>query len=417
MNIHTRIAASITVVGFLGATVLAAAPAMTNSTASAGSPGRCAVVSRGRLLATMPLVELSGAQVAAELGEAGLPSNTRTGIRSYRLEYCTVSPSGTPTSASGLVVLPQGLHGQLPLVVYAHSTVAAKTDAPSFLTQPEGRLVPFFFASDGFAVVAPDYLGLGTSPGRHPYIHAASEASATLDLLTAADVATATLDARLSRTVLVSGHSQGGHAVMAIGQAIQRGQSRWRLGALAPMAGPYDLSATEIPAVTDPNRTNQQRAAVYLAYVFTSWKRLYHLYTDPRQVFDPRYAGMVEDLFDGTHGVNEVDAVLPALAELLRPDILAQLAHPTGRFAAALRDNDVCHWAPAAPTRLYVGRLDTDVVPANADRCRQQIIARGGAADVVDLGPVDHLGTALASLPLIRTWFAWLSARPDQPRR
>jgi hypothetical protein len=403
MNARSKVVSVVAVAGLLGATAM--------STASAGSPSGCTASSRGRPLATVPLVELSRAQVLAELGAAGLDTTARTGVRTYRLEYCTVSPSGTPTNASGLVALPQGPRRHLPLVVYAHSTVAAKTGAPSFLTQTEGRLVPFFFSSDGFAVVAPDYLGLGTSPGKHPYIHAATEASATMDMLTAADRVSAALGVALSRTVLVSGHSQGGHATMAIGQAVQRGHGPWRLGALAPMAGPYDLSATEMPALLDPSRTNQQRAGVYLAYVFTSWKRLYHLYTEPGQVFTARYAGSVEGLFDGTHEVDEIDAALPAAAELFRPEILALVAHPTGRFAAALRDNDVCHWAPAAPTRLYLGSLDTDVVPANAYQCRRQIIAHGGTATAVDLGAVDHVGTAIAALPQIRTWFEQLAYR------
>jgi hypothetical protein len=68
--------------------------------------------------------------------------------------YCTVSPSHRPTSASGLLVLPQGKRGTLPLVSYNHSTVAEKGDAPSSLATDESRLVSFFFVSGGFAVGA-----------------------------------------------------------------------------------------------------------------------------------------------------------------------------------------------------------------------------------------------------------------------
>ena len=81
---------------------------------------------------------------------------------------------------------------------------------------------------------------------------------------------------RLSHNVFVSGMSQGGQAAMVTGHALQRSRGPWRLAALAPMAGPYDLSGAETAAVLDPDRTNPQRASVYLAYMFTAWKHLYH---------------------------------------------------------------------------------------------------------------------------------------------
>jgi hypothetical protein len=37
------------------------------------------------------------------------------------------------------------------------------------------------------------------------------------------------------------------------------------------------------------------------------------------------------------------------------------------------------------------------------------IAARGGTAEIVDVGAVDHVGTAIASLPLVRVWFTELT--------
>lgn len=393
-----------------GVAALSAQPAMARpSAAAASSTAECIRQPRGRVLSSTPLLRLSSGQVAAELGGIGLPGTARYGIQSYRLVYCTVSTSGTATTASGLLVLPQDRRGTLPLVAYEHSTATARTDAPSFLREIEGRDVPFFFASDGFAVAAPDYLGLGTSPGGHPFLQATSEASASLDMLRAAESVSAGHGVRLSHRVFVSGFSQGGHAAMATARALRPLNGPWRLAAAAPMAGPYDLSGAESAAILDPNRTDSQHASVYLAYIFTAWKNLYHLYSDPRQVFTARYAGAIEGLFDGSHGFNEVDAALPAPQDLFRPETLALIGHPTGRYAKALRDNDVCRWAPPAPIRLYVGDGDRDAVPANAEQCRRQIVARGGTARIVDVGAVDHVGTAITSVPLVRTWFSRLA--------
>jgi pimeloyl-ACP methyl ester carboxylesterase len=393
----------------LACAAMVAGPARAGPGGVAGSSADCAGSARGRVLSSTALVQLSSTEVAAELLEVGLPGGARYGIETYRVVYCTVSASGRATTASGLLAVPHGTLGRLPVVVYEHSTVAAKTDAPSFLRETEGRLVPLFFASDGFAVVAPDYLGLGTSPGRHPYVHAASEASATLDMMRAADKVSHHRGVQLSRHVFITGFSQGGHATMATGQAVQQGHGPWRLAALAPMAGPYELSGAEAAAVLDPTRTDPQHAAVYMAYLITAWKHLYHLYFDPRQVFTAPYADLVEDLFDGTHGVTDIDAALPAPEHLFHPDMLTLITNPTGRYAAALRDNDVCRWAPQAPTRLYHSRGDRDVDFANAEQCHRQITARGGTARIVDMGTVDHVGTAITALPLIRTWFTELT--------
>jgi alpha/beta superfamily hydrolase len=400
--------ASITLAGVLaavGIATLSAEPAGAISSSFAG----CTRSAHGRVLSTTPLVRLSSTEVAAEFRDVGLPETARYAIETYRLVYCTVSTSGAPTTASGLLALPQAKAGPLPLVLYDHSTATGKTDAPSFLTETEGRIIPFFFASDGFAVVAPDYLGLGTSPGGHPYLHADSEASASLDMLRAAEVVSGQQGVRMSHNVLVSGFSQGGQAAMATGRALQHAHGSWRLAALAPMAGPYDLSGTESAAGLDPTRTNPQHASFYWAYIFVAWKNLYHLYSNPHQIFTAQYADIVEGLFDGTHGIAEIDAALPAPQELFRPEILTLIANPTGRYAAALRDNDVCHWAPTVPTRLYAAHGDRDVVFANAEQCRRQIMARGGTAQIMDMGDVDHVATAITSLPLIRAWFCQLT--------
>jgi len=383
-----------------GAAAQAAGPV---AVASGCGPG-----DRGRVVSVASVLRLSRTQVSEQLTNGGLPSDARYGIEAYRVVYCTISTSHEPTSASGLLVLPQGKRGTLPVVSYQHSTVAKKADAPSSLATDESRLVSFFFASDGFAVSAADYLGLGVSPGLHPYMHAASEASASVDMLTAADRVTARHHAVLSRQVFLTGFSQGGQAAMATGQAM-RLDPRWTVAALAPISGPYDLAA-EFPVMFDADRVDPQRASGYISYVLTAWNRLYHLYDDPRDVFTAPAAGQIDRLYDGTHEIDTISAALPPATQLLQPAWRSQIEHPTGRLAAAIRANQVCHWAPPAPVRLYASHGDHDVVYANAGTCLRQIQNSGGHAQIVDLGDVDHLGSALKSLPLVRAWFSQLGA-------
>jgi pimeloyl-ACP methyl ester carboxylesterase len=351
---------------------------------------------------------MTAAKVTRTLTNGGLTDQARYGIAAYRMAYCTISTTHQPTTASGLLVLPVGTQGSVPVVSYDHSTVAKKSDAPSGFDTTEDILVSLYFASAGFAVSAPDNLGLGQSAGPHPLVQAASGATATIDMLTAAEHAGPKRGVPLSRKLFLTGFSQGGQAAMATGQALQSTSSPWQVTALAPISGPYDLDA-EFPAILDPDQVDPHCASGYLGYILTAWNRLYHLYDSPTEVFTEPTAGEINSLFDGTHEIDEIAAALPPATELLQPAWQAQIAHPTGRFAQAIAANQVCHWAPKAPLRLYASHGDHDVVFANAQTCLKQIQDQGGHAQIEDMGQVDHVGTAMASLPLIRTWFTQLA--------
>jgi hypothetical protein len=160
----------------------------------------------------------------------------------------------------------------------------------------------------------------------------------------------------------------------------------------------------------DASRVDPHRAAGYIAYILTSWNRLYHLYASPEDVFTAPAAGQVNGLFDGTHEIDAIVAGLPAATGLLQPSWRNLIEHPAGRLAAAVRANQVCQWAPHEPTRLYASRGDRDVVFASARACLREIEARGGRAQIEDMGEVGHVGTIIASLPLVRAWFSQLAA-------
>src|SRR5207247_9231103 len=104
-------------------------------------------------------------------------------------------------------------------------------------------------ASAGFAVPLPDYVGMGTGTGPIQYLVAKSEVSASADLLLAARTLTTRLRRALAPGVLVTGFSQGGGAAMALGRALSNGGvPGFRLRALAPISGPYQLVAPPLPA-------------------------------------------------------------------------------------------------------------------------------------------------------------------------
>ncbi|MFF4695822.1 alpha/beta hydrolase family protein [Streptomyces chattanoogensis] len=388
---------------------LTAAPALAVPPAGAGqAPADVAQAGQGRgtLLSLTPLGSRRREEVVAQAQKAGLDAGTaRYGVAAYRLTYRTITPDGRPTTASGLLALPRGGGRQLPPVVHTHGTLAYRGYAPSVFEGPD-RAVTALYASAGRAAIAPDYLGLGMSPGRHPYMDARSAASASLDMLRAARSAAPRLGAALAREVSVTGFSQGGQVTMELGRALDRGADpHFRLGMLAPVGGPYDLDGSELPAMFD-GRVDARSAVFYIAFFLTAQNRLHPLYTHPGEVFRAPYADRVEELFDGDHPAEDIAGKLPGrLEDLLTDTWYRKLQHPSGALLEALRANDrTCDWTPDREVRitLYTATGDRDVPIANTRSCADELSGHGAKATVVDQGrDANHYTSFLRSEPSI----------------
>ncbi|MGC4939040.1 hypothetical protein [Kribbella sp. DT2] len=402
--------ASKAVAATLATAALLAAPLSAYAAVSQPTLSEAAVTSvhtsRGTLVSAVPIARLKAAELdkaAVDAGFVGMPKS-RYDVTAYRLIYRTVGPSGRSTTASGLVVLPDGRRGALTAAEYLHGTMATKEYAPSVDPESTDGLVTALFAGTGLAGVAPDYLGLGLGPGKHPYIDTRTETTASVDLLLAARSFALKHGVVLKRDVLVTGFSQGGRATIGVARALTRGEAGpFRLGAAHGVSGPYDLLGVELPAVFS-GAVEPHVATMYLAYFTTAWDRTVGLYDDPRAAFRAPYAGIVEGLLDGTHSDDEIAARLPGSpAELFTKEFLAKLEHPAGRFRQALVQADrICKdWTPGVPVHLYSGTKDTDVVATNADSCAASLRARGADVRIHSMGAVDHFGTAMAAYPQI----------------
>jgi hypothetical protein len=371
---------------------------------------------RGSVVSAVRVAHMSPAQVRRYLHNENTTLDSpaaRYGVDTYRVVYRTISVKGRPTTASGVVALPASGRKSLRPVSFTHGTHAARSITGSVEPDGQSRVAAILFAGSGYAGVAPDYLGLGLGPGFHPYGHAASEASASLDLLRAARRVAASHGRKLERRVLVTGYSQGGQAAMALGRELQRGRDRYlRLGALAPISGPYDLRHAEIPAALNPKSGLNARTSVfYLSYAITTWDRLYHLYDSPTAAFKKPYAGRMEKLFDGRGDFQQISPKLPATVDgLLTARYRRWLLHPSGKLLRALNDADgTCDWRPRVPVRLYGASGDEQVAYSDTRSCVRSLRAHGVRPQLVDYGPkTDHFTTMYRGLPDVLRWFRTL---------
>jgi Secretory lipase len=427
--------AGITAIGLTSAAPAFAASARTSAATSATvvkSSVRTAAQAepggqRGQLVSVTPVTTLpTVAAVQAELTADGFdPTAARYGLRSYRLVYRTVDAQGRPTTASGLMVLPDTGGRQLSVVSIDHGTESYRGDAPS--TSPSGfePAPAYTFASAGFAVSDPDYLGLGTGPGLQPYLDVPSETTATLDMLRAVRNYLAGHGVSTSHDVLATGFSQGASAALGLGRALAAGADPYfRIGAVAPISGVYDLPGAEVPAILDGDlvtlnpdpQLGAKYTVLYAAMGLVAFNRVHPFFTSPSEIFQAPYAGTIETLLDGKHTFQQLADGTPAqLSELLTPRGYALLRHPTGGLAAALRiDSSSCDWTPRVPVRLYYATGDEQAVNANTFHCQAAFAAHGANVSTVNLGTPNHAGSRhsgsnVAGTAQIVRWFSQLA--------
>lgn len=404
-----------------GLLLSAPAAATAAATPAAHHQARNQESDRGALVSAELLYTLATPQaVAAELTAAGFDDDSvRHGVVAYRLVYRTVDPYGRPTTASGLFVLPLGSDRHLPVVSFTHGTGSHKNDSPSMQRAAFVSAPVVAHAAAGSAAVAPDYLGMGTGPGLHPWMDIGSETTASLDMLRAARAFAPRAGHELEREVMVTGFSQGASAALGLGRALQAGADGWfRLGALAPVSGAYDFGGAELPALLR-GELGPKSSVLYAAYTLVAFNRLHHLYDSPGDVFRAPYDSTIEGLFDGAHtGQQLMQGTPDTLHALLTRHGRHLLAHPTGPLAAALRTTDaVCaDWAPRVPVRLYMATGDEQAVTSNTRHCRAALLDNGVQAPVVDVGDADyhgsrHLGSNVAATSAIVRWFGELRRR------
>jgi acetyl esterase/lipase len=168
-----------------------------------------------------------------------------TGSRGWVILYSSRTSAGARALGSAVVLVPTVHPKSAPVVVWDHGTTGiARACAPSLDREPF-EYVPVLGGAlhQGWVVVVPDYVGLGTA-GPPAYIVGVGEAYSTLDAVLAAHSlpARAELPLSLSDATVVWGHSQGGHAALWTGILAHRYAPSLSLDGVAAIAPATDLA-------------------------------------------------------------------------------------------------------------------------------------------------------------------------------
>lgn len=340
-------------------------------------------------------------------------------VDNFKLVYYTNDAHGVPTAVSGLISVPANTEcDEFPMIAYCHGTVASTTNVPSYMNYA-GEITQAL-ASGGFITVGPDYLGYGESEssGLHPYYHAETEATTTIDMI---DAGREFLESNVvsdNGQVLVTGYSQGGHAAMATLKYAHENNIVDPIGIIggAPLSGAYNQSE-----VMGPGVIYEQYEYTYMGYVaFTteSYQMVYeNLYDDPSDFYLSPYDELIPSWIGSggnTFDVPEAHDVLPGnlsdwVVDSVVTNMQTNMNHPIWHN---LQDNDTHDWVPGFPLRMYYCEADDQVPYVNSTTTEEAMLAAGAtdvqAIDVLPSG--DHGQCRTPAFSATYEFFAGLAA-------
>jgi acetyl esterase/lipase len=338
----------------------------------------------------------------------------------YSISYNTIDVHGNPTIASGAFFIPNKPNcDYAPITVYEHGTEFVESNVPSTGAYYNQGI---YFSTTGYIAVLPDYLGLGTNPGIHPYHHAESEATATIDLIRAVreflDTANVIQD---NGQVFLTGYSHGGHSAMATHKYIQEQglQQEFNVVASAPLSGAYALNGAQYDLIFDGDSTYY--AAPFLPYLLGGMQEVYGgLYQSFSDVYDAPYDANIQSLLSNGNstfyqwyvGIGG-DNYYNFMQDSVLNNMFADVNRNTHPINVALLKNNVYNWVPNNPVRMCYCGSDSMVSPNNSIFTLDTMVALG-ANDVqaLNLNPnADHNGCFQPATTYALAWFDSLAQK------
>ena len=230
----------------------------------------------------------------------------------------------------------------------------------------------------GWAIVATDYPGLGTS-GPHPYLVPQAEAAAILDATRAAGQLK---QFTLSERTVFWGHSQGGHAALSAAAYAPDYAPEFTVLGTAAMA-----PASDLPLLA-ASVADTAAGKVISSYIATSWDELYPQ-LDILQGLQGSTTRSLERIGANCFSGSEVLSALAEASQLFEPIFPA--AALDGPIGDRLMENSAPQQVPG-PVFLAQGGGDSLVTPAMQRSWRDAACTQGTQIFYREYPGLEHMG-------------------------
>ncbi|MDC9820720.1 lipase family protein [Pectobacterium polonicum] len=310
----------------------------------------------------------------------------------YRIKYS--SKSGVDGESlredTGAVFIPKGEAPKegWPVVVWTHGTIGVGTSCAPSLNPRSARDSQYLntWLSLGFAIVAPDYAGLG-SAGLHHYLNSRGEAWSVLDSVKAS-LTTFPLQNKLT----IVGQSQGAHAAFA-STGYQPGYApNLNIASTVLTGTPYFDDKTSAKKIFDVDVKGGDPKIPYVMYIYLSATDMKPGFK-VEDYFEPEAAKLVEDARKMCIGELTQKVMEEGLnaKNSLKSDIYKLLDDQMVHF----RYNTL-HVTP--PVFIGIGTNDINVPTKMQVHFAEDVVSAGTSADVHEYKGMDHSETVNVSL-------------------
>ncbi len=354
------------------------------------------------------------ADINGLMDDLGLPAGIV--VPEYDVVYCKVlyntayKTLDNQVQASGGMAIPLIDDCPLPLVSYQHGTQAKVNNVSSNMNGGQWE-VTILYASVGYMVGSPDYLGLGDPDPEvivHPYMHHWSQAHTTINMLRAGREIAEAEGIALNDQIFFFGYSQGGSASVAAQKYIEEFYSdEFQVTANAPMSGAYDLKVAQVELIASDE---VYPTPGYLPYIIIGYESIYDvLYDDPSEMFVAPYDSLMPALFyGGEHSIGAINGMSEPIPKHMIQDsvveaFISDTLHP---FRQLLAESHLLEWAPQAPVKLHYCSGDEQVTYLNSENAYDQWTANGAPnVEKANFGPFTHNDCALFCFVAARDYF------------
>ena len=317
-------------------------------------------------------------------------------IELQKITYTSTDENGKRVILSGLMARPMG-GAPKGLVVFCHGTLQDREASPSMwkgkADGSETETATLAFATGGYAVIIPDYLGLGDHKATHPYPRNIVNSQSAVDIIEPARELARKNNYKIGTKLYVTGYSEGGGIAMAATQKLEKMNGEvYRVEKAAPASGPYDFSgATREFMLFQPTEQVGFVVRLYLLSYAAYYLRK-HSNVKITDYFKPAMANSIWLNYNRNPSDENLIKALGLTAVLMRskndlrnvltPRFLKALQTTDRRdpLVGALIKEDVYDWAPRTPMLLI--NLDGDGVvnPENTTNAMRAMRKRGVTA-------------------------------------
>lgn len=308
------------------------------------------------------------------------PSKASNDVDLYTVKYYSSVPEldGKEIIASGLLALPAGASKtDVKLLAYLHGTVFGKYEVPSYAFsrrnpsgQPaydnayETRYMVALFAGNGYAVMAPDYFGLGAGAQfNEAYMMKESTAQGNYDMYLDVVKFLATKEI-VPAQFFVGGWSQGGLNTTGFLEVLE--QNRVKIRAAFTAASPNDPYAALNAALFHPRAADAPWLPALLGLTAFSCQEYMGPAELAKEVIDPKYYSDMKGIYDRTLGGTAALYQLLGswavqgipFADFLRPALRNPAGLAKSPYGKCLQVNETYRQEFKTPLRMFYGTVD-----------------------------------------------------------